>query len=87
MRRILLASALLAAAVAQTKALECNENGAVVTLESGDVLYLGKDCDAARKGGGTGTWWNTASFLGVEIDGKAYMVTVEIDCLPFCSTS
>ncbi|MEP3279291.1 MAG: hypothetical protein ABJN26_12615 [Stappiaceae bacterium] len=67
--------------------IKCNEHGAVVTLEDGTILYLGKNCDAARKGGGVGKWWNAASFLGVEIDGKAYMVAEGsgIDCLPFCT--
>lgn len=87
MRKIILAGALVAATIAQASAAaECNANGAVFTLDDGTVLYLGKDCDAARKGGGTGNWWNAASFLGVMIGGKAYMVTEEIDCLPFCST-
>ena len=64
----------------------CNQHGAVVTMPDGAVLYLGKNCDAARKGGGTGAWWNAASFLVVEIDGKPYRVAegTGIDCLPFC---
>ena len=87
MQKFMLACVLLAATVAQANAeAECNEHGAIATLTDGTVLYLGKNCDAARKGGGMGIWWNAASFLGVEIDGKAYMVTEEIDCLPFCST-
>lgn len=63
----------------------CNAHGAVVTEEHGLVFYLGKNCDAAIKGGGSGHWFNSASFLAVFIDGKGYMVTQEIDCLPFCT--
>ncbi len=88
MQKILLICALLAAMAAQASAADrCNAHGAVVTQTDGTVLYLGKNCDAARKGGGTGRWWNAASFLGVNIDGQAYMVTEEIDCLPFCENS
>ena len=80
-------SSLAALTFAQAAAAaECNKNGAVVTLDDGTTLYLGKSCDAARKSGGTGSWWNAASFLGVKIGDKAYMVTEDIDCLPFCST-
>lgn len=87
MRKLILICALFAATSAQAgETVKCNEHGAVVTLEDGTILYLGKNCDAARKGGGTGNWWNAASFLGVEIDGKAYMVAEGsgIDCLPYC---
>ncbi len=85
MQKLILACTLLAATIGQASAeAKCNKHGAAVILTDGTVLYLGKNCDAARKGGGTGTWWNAASFLGVKIDGKAYMVTEEIDCLPFC---
>ena len=88
MRKFILMCALLAATIAQAgEVVKCNEHGAVVTLTDGTVLYLGKNYDAARKGGGAGKWWNAASFLGVEIDGKSYMVAEGsgIDCLPFCS--
>lgn len=88
MRKIIFITALLAATSAHTEeTVKCNQHGAAVTLTDGTVLYLGKNCDAARKGGGAGYWWNAASFLGVEIDGKAYMVAEGrgIDCLPFCS--
>ncbi len=88
MRKIILLAALVVATSAQAEEIvKCNEHGASVTLTDGTVLYLGKQCDAAREGGGAGYWWNAASFLGVEIDGKAYMVAEGrgIDCLPFCS--
>ena len=65
----------------------CNAHGAVVTTKDGTVLYLGTNCDAARKGGGSGIWFNAASFLAVMIDGKGHQVTEEIDCLPFCYSS
>ncbi len=88
MRNIFLMTLLLAAPSAQAEdIIRCNEHGAVVTLADNTVLYLGKNCDAAREGGGAGYWWNAASFLGVEIAGKTYMVAegTGIDCLPFCS--
>lgn len=68
--------------------IQCNENGAVVTRMDGTVLYLGKSCDAARRGGGEGTWFNAASFLAVFIDGQSYRVAEGsgIDCLPFCQS-
>lgn len=55
-------------------------------MADGTELYLGKNCDAALKGGGTGKWWNAASFIGVQIGDKTYMVREEPDCLPFCAT-
>lgn len=87
MRKFTLICALLAAPIAQaSEVVKCNKHGAVVSLTDGTILYLGKNCDAARKDGGTGIWWNAASFLGVEVDGNAYMVAegTGIDCLPFC---
>lgn len=66
--------------------VECNDHGAVVTTTDGSILYLGNNCDAAREGGGTGVWFNAASFLSVMIDGEAYMVNEEIGCLPFCES-
>ncbi|MGJ8534892.1 MAG: hypothetical protein ACSHYC_22100 [Alphaproteobacteria bacterium] len=85
MQKLIVICAILAATTTQANAnAKCNEHGAIVTQTDGTVLYLSKNCDAARKGGGTGKWWNAASFLGVKIDGQAYMVTEEIDCLPFC---
>lgn len=85
MQKIMVICALLAVTVTHATAeVKCNKNGAVVTQADGTVLYLGKNCDAAREGGGSGKWWNAASFLGVKIDGNTYMVTEEIDCLPFC---
>lgn len=87
MRKLILTTVLLAATAGQAgAAVSCNKNGAVVARADGVVLYLGKSCDAARKGGGTGNWWNAASFLGVMIDGKTYMVKEEIDCLSFCES-
>lgn len=86
MKRVIsIVVALVATAGQASAAVECNEHGAVFSLDDGTVLYLGKNCDAAREGGGTGTWWNAASFLGARIDGEVYMITEETDCLPFCS--
>jgi hypothetical protein len=67
-------------------AVECNEHGAVVTLTDGTVFYLGSNCDAERKGGGSGYWFNAGSFLAVNIDGNSYRVIEEVDCLPFCES-
>lgn len=89
MKKFLLACILLAAVPAQAdETISCNPHGAMVTLANGTILYLGKTCDAAEEGGGTGAWWNAASFLAVEIDGKMYAVAKGsgIDCLPFCKT-
>ena len=64
----------------------CNAHGAVVALTDGTVYYLGKSCDAAQKGGGSGKWWLAASFFAVEIDGQARRLPIEVGCdLPFCS--
>ncbi|MEM6310927.1 MAG: hypothetical protein AAF754_12865 [Pseudomonadota bacterium] len=73
-------------ALAQENAFMCNENGAVVTLSNGNIYYLGKDCDAVRKDGGTGKWWLTASAFAVDTDGQAILLPIEIDCpsLPAC---
>lgn len=89
MRYFILALALFATTVGQANSeAKCNKHGAVVTLTDGTVLYLGMNCDAARKGGGTGNWWNAASFLAVKIDGRHYKVAegAGIDCLPFCES-
>lgn len=68
-------------------AVTCNAHGAVVTATDGTVFYLGRNCDAAIEGGGTGIWFNAASFLAVHIDGQGYRITEEVDCLPFCASS
>jgi hypothetical protein len=61
--------------------VQCNANGAVVTLPDGTVYYLGKSCDAARKGGGTGVWFHAASFLGISIDGEIVeQIHFDVDC-------
>lgn len=63
----------------------CNSHGAVVTLDDGTVFYLGKDCDAARKGGGSGRWYLAASAFVVEIGGRPMRLPFEVDCdLPAC---
>jgi len=66
----------------------CNEHGAVVTQSDGTVLYMGKNCDVVRKGGGSGYWFNAASFLAVVVGDQTYQVAVGsgIDCLPFCTS-
>ncbi len=64
----------------------CDEHGAVVTLDDSTVLYLGKNCDAARGDGVSGLWFNAASFLVVQIGGDAFRMTDEVDCLPFCES-
>lgn len=79
-----LATCAVTAAHAQS-GFQCNQHGAVVTLDNGTVYYLGNNCDAAQKGGGTGRWWLTASAFAVEIDGQARLLPFEIDCdLPAC---
>lgn len=87
MRRLLAGILILGLTAAQALAnVQCNEHGAVVTLDSGDTYYLGKNCDAAKKGGGEGRWWLAASGIGVEIDGAAaVLIKFDIDCdLPAC---
>ncbi len=76
------------ASLAET--VSCNPNGAVVTRDYGTVFYLGKDCDAAIKDGGTGYWMNAANFIGVHIgksakDSQGYQIFSEISCLGFCT--
>ena len=65
--------------------VQCNDHGAVVSLEDGTVYYLGKNCDAAQKGGGTGKWWLAASAFVVDIGGHPVRLPFEVDCdLPAC---
>ncbi|MEM9105680.1 MAG: hypothetical protein AAGC96_08485 [Pseudomonadota bacterium] len=88
MLRFLTVVAIFWATTAQASAnYSCNENGAVVTLSDGAVYYMGKNCDAARRGGGEGKWWLTASAFAIEIDGEAaFLLPFEVDCasLPAC---
>ena len=76
----------LAQKLAHPERLLERSNGAIVTMPDGEVYYLGKDCDAVRKGGGTGKWWLTASAYAVDTDGQAFLLPFEIDCpaLPAC---
>ena len=72
-------------AQAQEAPVRCNEHGAVVSLGDGTVYYLGKSCDAAEEGGGTGTWFLSASALVVDIDDRLRRLEFDIDCdLPAC---
>ena len=66
--------------------VECNQHGAVVTVENGTTYYFGKSCDAAKQGGGEGRWWLSASALVVEIDGIIEdRIEFDVDCnLPAC---
>jgi len=87
MRFLLFAAALaLPFAVHADTTIKCNENGAVVTSASGSVYYLGKSCDAARKGGGTGKWWFAAAAFIVQIDGEqGVRFSQEMICdIPYC---
>ena len=87
MRIFALCLAMMATTIVQASPSQlCNEHGAVVTLDDGTVLYLGKNCDAAEKGGSTGTWFNAASFLAVMLEDATYQVHGDIDCLPFCAS-
>lgn len=61
--------------------VQCNDHGAVLTFSEDKVYYLGKNCDAIRKGGGTGGWFLAASFLAIVIDGKSVeQIRFDIDC-------
>ena len=66
--------------------ITCNAHGAVVTLSEGTIFYLGKSCDAAREGGGTGRWWFAASAFLIELDDGTYLrVPNEMICdVPYC---
>lgn len=70
--------------------IQCNANGAVIRVNNGHsrgkTFYLGKSCDAAQKGGGTGKWWYAAAAFIVEINGSGTRFANEIDCpaLPYC---
>lgn len=80
---------ILGASALSAETFECNAHGAVVTQADGTVLYLGNNCDAAIKGGGTGHWLNAASFLAVVIgedwqNSKSFQVFSEIPCLEYC---
>ncbi|QFS83849.1 hypothetical protein FIU97_13960 [Roseivivax sp. THAF40] len=39
----------------------CSADGAALTLENGQRIYLGKSCDTFVPGHGTGNWWYAAS--------------------------
>lgn len=52
---ILLATLVIATSVQAEEIAKCNEHGALVTLTDCTVLYLGKQCDATREGGGPAT--------------------------------
>jgi hypothetical protein len=86
MRRLVLLLTLSFASTAHAQArYDCNAHGAVVTMTDGTVYYMGKDCDAAQKGGGTGKWYLAASAFIIEINGKGFRLPIEIDCdLPAC---
>jgi len=72
-------------AVSAESNVQCNEHGAVVTMATETIYYLGKNCDAARQGGGTGRWWLTASAFAIEIDGQIKLLPFDVDCdLPAC---
>lgn len=65
--------------------VDCNENGAIVTVAGGPTYYLGKECDALLLNVGEGRWWHTASAFVVEINGQAVNFDGELDCdLPRC---
>lgn len=70
--------------------VSCNKHGAIVTVNSGIVAgntyYLGKNCDAALKDGGTGRWWWAASAFIVEINGEGIRFSNDLGCdqLPYC---
>lgn len=87
MRKFLAGLLILGLTATQSFAnVQCNQHGAVVTLDNGDTYYLGKNCDAAKKGGGEGRWWLAASGIGVGIEGEgAVLIGFDIDCdLPAC---
>ncbi|MGJ8534887.1 MAG: hypothetical protein ACSHYC_22070 [Alphaproteobacteria bacterium] len=65
--------------------IDCNKHGAIITDPQGQKTYLGKNCDAYQPNVGSGRWWLTASAFAVEINGKATLLPVEVDCdLPAC---
>ncbi len=87
MQKILTGLLILGLTATQTLAnVQCNEHGAVVTHDNGETYYLGKNCDAAKKGGGEGRWWLAASGIGVKIgDEGAVLIRFDIECdLPAC---
>jgi hypothetical protein len=86
MRIFMTALAICTVTVANAQsAVQCNEHGAIVTISDGTVYYLGKNCDAAQKDGGTGKWWLSASAFVVDIDGQPKRLPFEVDCdLPAC---
>ena len=69
-------------------AIDCNEHGAVLNLENGGKIYLGKKCDAYQPEVGSGRWWFAASAFLVEINGQATRYANELDCdVPYCRHS
>jgi hypothetical protein len=89
MRLVLaIACLVLATAAHGQNSVTCNAHGAVVTLADGTTYYLGNDCDAVRKGGGTGRWFLAASAFVVEVNGTLVRLPIEVDCpLPACWSS
>ena len=86
MKRLSLALATVSATTAHADFnIQCNRHGAVMTTSNGEIYYLGKNCDAAKKSGGSGRWWFAASALIVEINGEGFRYPFDINCdLPYC---
>ncbi|MEO0371839.1 MAG: hypothetical protein AAF231_10315 [Pseudomonadota bacterium] len=62
-----------------------SDSGVSVMMDDGNLLFLNNDCTVTREGGGTGYWWNGASFFAVGIDGSIFRLDRELEGLPFCA--
>lgn len=86
MRKLAILLTIFSATTATAQgSVQCNEHGAIVSLSDGTVYYLGNNCDAAQKDGGTGKWWLAASAFVVDVNGQPIRLPFEVDCdLPAC---
>lgn len=67
--------------------IECNRHGAVITTRDGAVYYLGRNCDAARKGGATGRWYLAASAFIIDLGGAGslrFANDLSCESMPAC---
>lgn len=63
-----------------------NRHGAVVTfIESGRVIYLGKDCDVASKTWGNGRWFKSGDSILVYAGRKKFVFSADDILMRGCS--
>lgn len=64
---------------------KCNENGAVLSVSTGETIYMGKSCDTYIPGIGKGSWWSAASSFTVSVGDYEAMFREDLPCaLTYC---